>query len=197
MRVAALVLAAGASSRYRAGGGRCETKLVDRVEGEPMVRRVARAARDAGLDPVLVVTGHARAAVESALAGLPLRFVHNPAFAEGLSASLRTGLDALDPYVDAALILLGDMPFVAPGMMGRLVAAAADHPGAQAVVPLVRGERGNPVLLTRGLFAPARGLVGDEGARRLLRDPSLLVLELATDDEGTRVDIDEAGEFTA
>ena len=193
--VAAIVLAAGASTRYRAGGGSRETKLVDLVEGTALVRRVVRAACEAGVAPVVVVTGHARAAVEAVLDDLPVRFVDNPAFADGLSFSLRAGLRALTPEVSAAVILLGDMPYVTAGTVAALVAAASAHPEADAVVPVAAGVRGNPVLLRKNLFAAACALSGDEGARRLLRDPAIAVLEVVMEGTAVRDDLDEAGDF--
>src|SRR6185437_13977294 len=80
--IAAIVLAAGRASRYRAAGGAEPTKLVAEYRGQPLVRWAARAALASRARPVIVVTGHARAEVEAVLAGLDLRFVHNADFAE-------------------------------------------------------------------------------------------------------------------
>ncbi len=193
-RVGAVVLAAGRSSRYRASGGGEPTKLVAVLRGEPIVRHVARAALEAGLGPVVVVTGHARADVELAVAGLAVERVHNPGFAEGLSTSLRRGLAALPTDVSGAVILLGDMPGVGAPTLRALIEAGR---GADAAVPVWRGERGNPVLLGRSLFAPAAGLTGDEGARRLLRDDRLRVVEVPVDDPAVRLDVDEVRDLAS
>ncbi len=191
-RVAAVLLAAGRSTRYRAAGGTDPTKLVAAFRGEPLVRHAARAALAAGLAPVVAVTGQTPAAVERALAGLDVTLAHNAAFADGLATSLRCGLAAVPEDAPAAVVLLGDMPLVSPAVLRTLVAAFAN---ADAVVPLWRGERGNPVLLGRGLFAAAAALTGDEGARRLLRDPSLRVVELDVEDEAVRLDVDEPADL--
>ena len=166
--VGAVVLAAGRSSRYRAGGGVEETKLVADVAGEAIVRRVVRAALASRARPVTVVVGHARSAVEAALAGLPAEIVPNPEFASGIASSLRAGLAATPADVAAAVVLLGDMPNVEAGLIDRLIDAFRTHSNALAVAPVQDGRRGNPVLLARPLFAPAMRLAGDEGARRLL-----------------------------
>ena len=71
-RVGAVILAAGQSSRFRAGGGPDLTKLVAKLDGKPVVRRVAEAALLAKARPVVVVTGYARESVEAAVAGLDL-----------------------------------------------------------------------------------------------------------------------------
>jgi len=181
--VAAIVLAAGQSSRFRAEGGAEETKLVAEVSGEPIVRRALKAALASRARPVVVVLGHARAAVEAALAGLQAAMVVNPDFATGIASSLRAGLGALPFDAAAALVLLGDMPEVAPGLIDLLIETFEAHPDALAVAPSHGGTRGNPVLIARPLFAPAMCLVGDEGARRLL----------AALDPGQIIEVDPAG----
>lgn len=198
MSVAALVLAAGRSARYRAAGGLAASKLVDLFAGEALVRHAVRAALGARLDAVVVVTGHAGPAVQAALDGLPVRFVQNPDFATGLASSLRTGLEALEGTARAAVVLLGDMPRVTPALIDALVAAWEGSGRPDAAVPVTEaGERGNPVLLARSLFAAAGRLTGDEGARRLLRDPAVRVVEVPAPGVATRLDIDEPAGFAA
>src|SRR5512141_2033997 len=104
-RVAAIVLAAGASSRM----GRPK-QLLD-WNGRPLVRAAAEIALAARLEPLLVVVGGAQAAVANALAGLPLQMIINPDYAAGQSTSLRAGVAALGQDVDAVVVLLGDQPF--------------------------------------------------------------------------------------
>ena len=191
MRTDAVILAAGRSTRYRASGGTAPSKLVDLFAGEPMLRHVVRAALASRAGAVVVVTGHAREAVEASAAGAAVRFAHNPDYASGLASSLRVGLAALGPEPAAAMVLLGDMPLVDAATIDALIDAAVTDPAADAMIPVHRGLRGNPVLLTRRLFAAASRLAGDEGARRLLRDPSVRVREIAFADDAVRRDVDE------
>ena len=137
--VAAIVLAAGSASRFRASAGKNGpvTKLVALLDGKALVRRVAEAALASRARPVIVVTGHARAEVEAALVGLPLRFIHNADFASGLASSLKAGIAAAPADAQGALILLGDMPDLSVGVIDALIAARAAHPGAKAIVPFV------------------------------------------------------------
>jgi molybdenum cofactor cytidylyltransferase len=196
--VAAILLAAGRSSRYVAGGGAEVSKLLADYRGEPLVRSVARAALSSRAGPVWVVTGHARAAVEAALADLPLSFVFNPDFTSGLASSLKTGASALPQTAVGAMVLLGDMPDVDAAAIDRIVAAFLARPDALAAVPVHAGRRGNPVLLGRGLFAPVAGLEGDEGARRLLRETDRdRVAEVPFDDAAVTLDIDTPDDLKA
>ena len=123
-RIAGIVLAAGRSSRMAP-----LNKLLLDAGGEPVVRRVAAAALAAQLAPVVVVTGHAREAVTRALRGMQVEFAHNAESAEGIASSLRAGVRALPLDVDAAVVLLGDMPLVEARHLRALLAAFAPERG--------------------------------------------------------------------
>ena len=192
---AALVLAAGRASRYRAAGGAELTKLVAPYRGEPLVRWAVKAALASRARPVVVVTGHASAEVEAALAGLDVRFVHNPGYVDGLSTSLRAGVSAL-PESGGVLVLLGDMPEASAAVVDALIAAFEATPGALAAVALYGGRRGNPVLLGRGLFGEVTRLSGDEGARGLLAGlPPDRIAAVEVAEAGVTRDIDTPADF--
>ena len=152
-----------------------------------MVRVTAAAILSTYNLPLLVVTGHGAVDVRAALADLPLTFYHATDFAEGMAASLRTGVRAVPAACSGALICLGDMPFVRPDTMDAL---ASFHTDQAAVFPTYQGKRGNPVLLARSLFAGIMRLSGDEGARSLLRAIPDQVAELPVDDPGILRDVD-------
>ena len=116
--IAAIVLAAGASTRM----GRQKLTL-PMADGRALVRLAVEQVLAAGLDETVVVLGGDAEAVSAALAGLPVRTVANPRYAEGQSTSLRAGLDALGPGTEAVVIALGDQPLPDPGVVRRLVAA--------------------------------------------------------------------------
>jgi molybdenum cofactor cytidylyltransferase len=182
--VAAVVLAAGRSTRM----GR--NKLIERVAGEPVVRHAVKAAINAGLRPVRVVTGNDPDAIHTALEGLDVGFVHNPNFASGMAGSLKAGIAALPDGAQAAVVLLGDMPLVGDDTLAALVRAHAAQPEALAVVPTVDGQRANPVLIGRGLFAAVQGLSGDVGARKLIETLGEGVVEVEVGDAGALLDVD-------
>ena len=184
-RIAVLVLAAGQSRRM----GKLN-KLTAEIDGQAMVARVADAALASRATPIVVVTGHQPELVTAALQGRALAFAHNSEFAEGLSASLRTGLRALPAEIDGAVVLLGDMPRVTAQHIDRLIAAFNPLEGRAICVPTFHGKRGNPVLFGRRFFA-AMGLVhGDVGAKHLIGENAELVAEVPMDDDAIFVDID-------
>jgi molybdenum cofactor cytidylyltransferase len=170
-RPAAVILAAGRSTRM----GR--NKLMETVAGAPMVRRVAEAALASRARPVVVVTGHEPERVAAALEGLDVAFVHNPAYADGLSTSLRAGLGALPAEADAALILLGDMPLVTGADCDRVLAGLGEE-GALVAMATADGKRGNPVAWSARLFPELRATEGDAGGRALLSRYADAVVEV-------------------
>jgi molybdenum cofactor cytidylyltransferase len=197
-KVGAIVLAAGASTRFRAGGGLGATKLVAKLAGKPIVRRVAEAALAAKARPIVVVTGYARDSVEGALADLDVQLAFNPKFASGLASSLSVGLSAMPSDVAGALVLLGDMPEIEARLIDALIEAFLAREGALAAAPLSEGRRGNPVLLGRGLFEAAMRLKGDEGARRLIGALSEGdLIEVEASDMGVTFDVDTPEDLAA
>lgn len=184
-KIAGLVLAAGRSSRM---GG--PNKLLEVVEGRALVRHAVEAAVGAQLSEVVVVVGHQRAEVESALSGLPVRFVENSAFADGLSTSLKAGLSALAPGVDGALVMLGDMPRVSSALVAQLARTFDPAAGAHIVLPVRAGKRGNPVLWGRRFFDELQAVEGDVGGRHLLGTNVEAVREVEVADAGVLLDVD-------
>ncbi len=187
--VAAILLAAGRGTRFGD-----EPKLLARVGGKALIRHVADAAALSTADPVVVVTGHRAEEVQSQLQGLPVRVVHNHLFADGLSTSLKAGFSALPPEARAAIILLGDMPFVRAELIDALISVWQERGEPAALVPVLNGQRGNPVVLSRALQAAIEELSGDVGAGSILRARSD-VLEWPTDDPTVVQDIDTREEF--
>jgi len=103
VKIAAIVLAAGRSSRMAP-----RNKLLEPIDGEPIVRRVVGLALRSGADSVIVVTGFDARRIVAVLGDLAVTIVDNPHFEAGLSTSLKTSLSTPSSDVDGALILLGD-----------------------------------------------------------------------------------------
>ena len=127
-------------------------KLLMELGAETVVRRAVRAAGAAGLDPVVVVTGHERGAVEAELHDLRCRSVYNDRHAAGQHTSVRAGVAALDDDCAAAMVILADMPFVTSAM---LCSVAARH--AETDAPVIVSRYGGktiapPILYDRRLF---------------------------------------------
>ncbi len=160
--IAGVVLAAGGARRMQ---GRLKQLLP--CQGETLVHRAARVALEAGLTPVWVVVGAGAAAVEAAVADLPVLVLKNPQWTNGQSTSVRVAVQALQANeASAAVFLLADQPFVPPALIQALCRAATTS-DAPIITPAVDGQRANPVLIRARLFPLLANLTGDTGARAL------------------------------
>jgi len=164
MRIAAVVLAAGRSTRFDG------LKQLAEIEGRPLVAHAVDAARQGGLDPVLVVLGHAAPMVEAALpvGAVP---VLNPRYAEGQATSLIAGVEAADTAgADALVVLLADQPGIDPTAVEAVATALAA--GSPVVRATYDDRPGHPVGFARSTWARLLELTGDEGARQVIDELS-------------------------
>lgn len=183
-----ILLAAGKGSRFDPTGLR--NKLLQRLPGGATV--VVQAARNlqAALDVTLAVVPAGAAAVATPLSAHGVAVTECGDADKGMAASLTHGLRA-SGSADGWIIALGDMPFVQPDTIRRLVRALAQ--GADIVVPSYKGIRGNPVGFSRVHLERLLQLSGDAGARQLLQ--VYPVTEVAVDDPGIHRDIDRPADL--
>jgi molybdenum cofactor cytidylyltransferase len=162
--IAAIVLAAGASSRM----GRLKM-LLSAGAGRTLLSAAVWPLLEAGLPRVVVVLGCEAERVRRG-AGLPedprVSVVVNPRWREGMSSSMARGLEACSD-AEAVLVALGDQPGLTAQRVGLVLSAF--RPGVPAVVPAEGAQPGHPVLFSRDLFAELALLSGDVGAREVLR----------------------------
>jgi molybdenum cofactor cytidylyltransferase len=160
--VAGVVLAAGTSSRMG------HNKLFVLLRGESALRRAVRTALAAGLEPVLVVLGHESERARAELRGLDCTPVLNPDYAQGINTSLRAGIAAVPEAASAALVMLGDMPFVTRAMLEAVVARYRSGT-SRLVVSTYGGVDAPPMLYGRSLFEEIRALDGDGCGKKVVK----------------------------
>ena len=188
-KIAALLLTAGLSSR---AGPR--NKLLVNTPGQktdyPIVRSSAENLLASQAHPVIVVTGHESKEVKNALTGLDLKFVYNPDFATGMSASLARGINAIPEAVTGAIVALGDMPKVSTATINVLITKFLESDDKTICLPIHDGRRGNPVLFSRVHFAELTELVGDTGGKTILNANPNALKEVMVNDPGIHLDFD-------
>ncbi len=188
-RAAALILAAGRSSRFGSN------KLLVELRGRPILQHVLDVVAAARLRPVVVVTGPDGAAAYAALKWRAEQLVTNPSPERGLSTSLQAGLAALtDSDAQRALVLLADQPLLSRAQIGAILAEPMDD-ARPIVVPRYGGRQGNPVLLERPVWQLAAGLSGDRGMAQVFRTRPDLVRYV--DVAGVNPDIDTPADLAA
>ncbi len=177
--IAGVVLAAGAGTRF--GGRKQLASLGDR----PLLEHAVDVLRSAPVHDRVVVLGAYADELGKGVDFSGVRVVPCPGWSEGVSASLRCGLDAVGD-VEAVVVLLGDQPWVSARAVAAVIAARRS--GTDAVRATYGGTPSHPVLLERSLFPMLRELRGDVGGREALRDAN--VVEVACDGLGDPRDVD-------
>ncbi len=161
-RLAAVILAAGGSTRMDG-----QSKPLVEFQGITLIRRAVNMATQAGLSPVIVVTGYRSDQVVSSLDGLDVEVVENMDWETGQSTSVRAGIRQLGDRCGAAIFMLVDQPFVSVELLEALIKQYQTI-FAPIIAPMVDDKRSNPVLFDRVTFDELSELEGDTGGRAIL-----------------------------
>ena len=186
MRISAIILAAGRSSRFDGGH-----KLLSEIGGVALIRRVATAVAAAPVEDIILVTASDGGDVLKAAGEGRWRSVINADNALGLSSSLQAGLHALNAGTGGALIVLGDMPALSAGLIANLCEMFKSRAGSAIVFPQdASGQQGNPVLWPRALFPELTQLTSDHGGKKLLTTYAHLCQPITVSNTDAFTDID-------
>jgi molybdenum cofactor cytidylyltransferase len=183
--IAALILAAGQSKRMGQ-----ENKLLLPYGDETVLTHVLDQVKQAGLMSKFVVTGHQAQEVAQELSHHDVTFFHNDLFDEGIATSVKLGISSLPEDVDAALIILGDMPDISVNILSQIMAAYDPAQGRSIIIPKHNGKRGNPILWDCEFFSEFDRLEGDMGAKILLSEYPEYIHEVEVGSDAIFLDID-------
>lgn len=191
--IGAVVLAAGAGSRL---GHRPKSLL--ELGGVPLIRRTLIALSGAGVDEVVVITGHHADLIEPVVQEFPVTLVRNLAPDEGQVSSQRLGLGALAGKLDAVIVALADQPLLNAQDISALIGAWKKRPvGTEVLYPLVNGERGNPVMFSTAVREQILAGEAHVGCRQWQADNAAAVHAWESDNRRYRVDIDTPEDLQA
>jgi molybdenum cofactor cytidylyltransferase len=196
---AAIILAAGSSSRMGAG----RHKLLLPLGNRPVLAHVVTATLASRARPIVIVLGHQAEQVRRHIATFTVSpaiiSVENPHYLQGMSTSLRAGLQTLIQNenthgqifhsLDGVIILLGDQPLMTPHIIDAL-STCKQTTGKRIIAPLYNGKRGNPVLFDVSLFPELLEISGDEGARSVIERHKQEVATIELSDAMASYDVD-------
>jgi molybdenum cofactor cytidylyltransferase len=149
----------------------------------------------AALQEIILVLGASADAIRRQLpSAQQVKIVVNQLYQQGIASSLRTGLSAVDPHSNGALIILGDQPFIRPQTLDR-IAEEYRRSQAQIVIPVHQGQRGNPVLLDRSVFAEVMALQGDVGSRAIFAKHLDRTVNVEVEDKAILLDLDDPADY--
>jgi molybdenum cofactor cytidylyltransferase len=196
--VSAVLLAAGMSTRMG------QNKLLLNFREKPLIVHAVDTLLASDIDEVIVVLGHEIEKVRDQLersiglankaaSGKPVRLSQNPDYQNGLSTSVRTGVEAVSRQANGIMIYLADQPLLEPEDVNRIVAgfAAAKEVNKSIVVPFFRGERGNPVILDASLRDSILGIVGDVGCKGVIKRYPEKVYAIEMENDHVVRDVDD------
>ncbi len=195
---AAIILAAGSSSRM--GEGR--HKLLLPLHDRPVLAHVLDAVLASQARPVVLVLGHQPEQVRTAIATYitysDLLLVENPGYLQGMSTSMRLGIKTLQVNgytkhsggsIDSALVLLGDQPLITAQYIDTLITTYRAT-GKRIIAPTYEGKRGNPILFDANLFPELLQVTGDEGGRSVLERHREEIATVEMGNPLTNIDVD-------
>ena len=180
----AVVLAAGESRRM----GR--PKMLLPYGGKTILESLLDTILTTPIPRIMVVLGAERRKISSLLSPYPVETVFNPDYRTGMLSSVQAGFAALPREAGAAVVFLGDQPFVSAAVVARLCEASARSPRS-IVLPVVGGRRGHPVLIPSVFWDEIPSLSPEVGLRELIRRHGQNILEVAAEEEDILLDIDD------
>lgn len=185
-QTAGVILAAGGSERLST------PKQLLNWQGKPFVYQVAQQALEAGLAPLIVVTGAYHGQVVQALAGLPVEIVYNPDWQQGQSTSMKAGLKSLPEGCGSVMFLLSDQPQISSELIRQLMDRYFQN-RKSITAPMVNGQRGNPLLFDQSSFSALAEVNGDRGGRAVINQ--FEVDWLPWEDRRILLDVDLEGDY--
>lgn len=183
--IAAIVLAAGRSTRMGA-----TNKLLAKFKGKTLLQHVLSNLQQSMISEIIVITGHEAEIVKNSINKFDVQCIENDQYNQGLSTSIKLGVENLTEHAEVVLICHGDMPFVSASIINQIITAYIDN--AQIVLPVYLGQKGNPLLWPKRYFRNLIQLSGDVGAKQILKEYKDEVIHLDVDNVGILLDIDDS-----
>ena len=191
--ISAVILAAGESRRM----GK-QNKLLLPIGGEALLVKLVRSVCASDVGQVLVVIGHEAEKIKRELNDLPLSFVYNPNFSEGMTTSIKSGVKEVSPDSDGFLICLADMPFINTSEISKLIHAYVQNRIKEKrliVVPVFQGQRGNPVLFSSEFRNDILEYKKESGCRGVIMNYPESVKEIKMDNDNMLLDVDTPEDY--
>jgi len=174
--ISAILLAAGQSKRMDG-----ENKLTKVIQSVPLIKHSVKNILASSIDELIIVLGYQKEIIEKLIdKNEKIKFVFNKDFESGMASSIKTGLDNLSEKTEAFFICLGDMPMVSHDIYNQLIESKDNK---EIIVPIYKGQQGNPVLFNKSMKEKVIDISGDIGAKKILELNKDKILNLEINDQ--------------
>ena len=186
--ISSILLAAGQSKRMLG-----ENKLTKDVKGIPLIKRALNNILKSQVNEIIIVLGYQQKTIEKLIhKKSKIKFVFNSNFESGMASSIKKGIENLSNKSDAFFISLGDMPSINYETYNLLIKFKKNK---KAIIPMFKGQKGNPVLFPKSFEKKLLSIQGDFGAKKILEINKKEVLNLEINDPGIIKDLDIPKDF--
>jgi molybdenum cofactor cytidylyltransferase len=191
LKIGSVILAAGLSKRMG------KPKLLLDFHGKPLFYHSVECAIQANFFSTVIVAGEHVQTIMDLTMDLPLKIIENRSYKEGMSTSLKLGIEAMKNQVDASMVFLADQPFVPPLLIEMLLQTYMMNRsyGIRIVRPRYKGVPGHPVMFDAELFNEFLVLTGDEGGRSIIKKHAQKMKYVDVSNPLWGVDIDNPDDF--
>ena len=188
--ISAILLAAGQSKRMNG-----ENKLAKKIKGIPLIKCALNNILKSSVNEIIIVLGYQSEIIEKLIdKNDKIKFVFNPNFETGMASSIKKGVENLSKETNAFFISLGDMPSINYDTYDQLIECKKNQ---KIIVPMFKGQKGNPVLFPKSFEKIMLSIQGDYGAKKILENNKKQVLNIEINDPGIIKDIDVLDDFNS
>jgi molybdenum cofactor cytidylyltransferase len=170
-----------------------ENKLIKSVKGIPLIKCALNNILKSHVNEIIIVLGYQNETIEKLIDKTSrIKFVFNSNFESGMASSIIKGIKKLSKKTDSFFISLGDMPSINYDTYNQLIKC---NKNKKAIVPMFKGQQGNPVLFPKSFEEKLLSIQGDSGAKKILEINKKEVLYLEINDPGIIRDLDVPNDF--
>tara|TARA_B100001248_G_scaffold234776_1_gene197085 strand:+ start:518 stop:1102 length:585 start_codon:yes stop_codon:yes gene_type:complete len=187
--ISAIILAAGESKRMTLGN-----KLLLRKNNVPLIKITFENIKASKVDNISIVLGKNIESVKNIISDKNVKFLKNNDYQNGISTSIKKGIENLNPASRGVLICLGDMPLIKTDTYNEIIDAFYKS-NNQSIIPYFKKKRGNPILFSQLHFKELISITGDNGAKYFINEKKNEFLSISVSDEGILFDIDNKKQF--
>ncbi len=196
--ISSILLAAGQSLRMKGGN-----KLTKEINGIPLIKYAIKNILGSAVDELVIVVGHEKEVIEKIIEkNKKIRFIYNSNFADGISSSIKIGLENISKKSEAFFISLGDMPDVNQNIYNKLIKTRYNYNKKlktnfkkEIFIPTFENEKGNPILFSKHMREKIMQIKGDNGAKELIELNKDKTLNVPLKSRGVTLDFDEQEDF--